>query len=111
MPVFFPFDDVEIYDVVTDGDRCGLDSYRKPKTCETLIATVKGDFQEKSPERENIAIPGTMIQATYVLILPTGTEINSTSKVKVNGNMYRVVGQPIYNNLIPNIEVNLTELG
>lgn len=106
--MFFPNATVEIYEETQDAEQFGADEYTgETKSGPVLQSTVQGDFQPLSPG-QSLKEFGTVIQGTYRLFLDVGTQITADSKVKIDGQFYKVQGDPmVRNSLIPHIKVLL----
>jgi hypothetical protein len=112
MGIFFHVDTVEIYEELSDTERCGVDQYGKPRKCTKLKDIVQGDLQSTSPNESRHAF-GTKTSNSHKLYLDSDLKVENTNILKVRGyrGVFKVVGDPqVFDKLIPHQIVSLQHI-
>lgn len=77
--------------IVRRSSDATVDEVGDPVRTETEVETV-GDLQQSSSEEA--AAAGEAAGTVFDLYLPAGTELDTTDRVRIDGEVYEVVGHP-----------------
>lgn len=93
-----------IYEVVTDGEQFGYNSYNEPKDGLVKVTTVYCELHTMKPDEQWHEF-GRLVQGSYKLYLEPDTPIDSNSKIHVEGykGYFIVKGDPQLHVYIPYI--------